>query len=201
MAVLGGEGFTGLLVDGAAIVAAVAGGWLLLVLVAGAVEAASRGRIAALRLTGCPAPWRRRLLRVLVPVLAPLLGVGTLTAASTATAAPPGPNRPGHGRAMPAPALLDGLPLPDRQPDAGAAAPARPTATARIEVRPGDTLWHLAAALLPADADARAVASLCARLYELNRAVIGDDPDLIRPGQRLRVPHDSATAQPQEEDR
>jgi nucleoid-associated protein YgaU len=68
-------------------------------------------------------------------------------------------------------------------------------------VRPGDTLWRLAAGLLPEDADTGAVASLCARLYELNRAVIGDDPDLIRPGQRLRVPHDSATAHTEEEDR
>jgi nucleoid-associated protein YgaU len=103
---------------------------------------------------------------------------------------------------VPAPTtLLDGLPLPDRQSGAGAAAPARPAATARIEVRPGDSLWQLAAGLLPADADASAVASLCARLYHINRAVIGDDPDLIRPGQRLRVPHDSAIAQPEEEDR
>ena len=34
-----------------------------------------------------------------------------------------------------------------------------------------------------------AIGRVCSRLYELNRAVIGDDPDLIRPGQRLRLPH------------
>jgi nucleoid-associated protein YgaU len=68
-------------------------------------------------------------------------------------------------------------------------------------VRPGDTLWRIAAGLLPASVDTAAVASLCGRLYDLNRAVIGDDPDLIRPGQRLRVPAGSTTAHREEEDR
>lgn len=204
MGVLGGEGFSGLLVSGAALVAAASAAWSLLVLVAGTVEAATEGRIAVLRFTGCPAAWRRQLLRLLVPVIAPLLGVGTLTAAS----ASPGPARPGHGSTGPALAMtLDGLPLPDRQPDA-AAVPAERPSTNGLEVRPGDTLWQLAAGLLPSGADTREVAELCRRLYAVNRALIGEDPDVIRPGQQLRVPgrsgprhSDPAAAHPEEEHR
>ncbi|WP_349828686.1 LysM peptidoglycan-binding domain-containing protein [Brevibacterium litoralis] len=64
-------------------------------------------------------------------------------------------------------------------------------------VEAGDSLWGIADALVAdgageegstgsgeTDATARAVA----RLHELNRAVIGADPDLLVPGQVLRVP-------------
>ena len=62
-------------------------------------------------------------------------------------------------------------PQPHPQP-----APARRTYT----VRPGDTLSGIAARLH--------VAGGWPALYERNRAVIGPDPDLIRPGQVLRLP-------------
>jgi hypothetical protein len=198
---LGSQGFTGLLVTGSAWVAGTGVAWLLVVLVGGIVEAVSDGRIQALRLTGCPASWRRRLLRALVPVLAPFLGVGTVSAA---TASPPGPDLPSHGRALPTPTrLLEGLPLPDRQPGGAATTVAPPSQVPRVEVHAGDTLWALAARLLPAHADNSAVASLCERLYALNKPVIGDNPDLIRPGQRLRVPEQPrhASTHPEEEDR
>jgi nucleoid-associated protein YgaU len=55
-------------------------------------------------------------------------------------------------------------------------------------VRAGDTLWDLAARSLPADADPAAIAGACTRLWRANRAVVGDDPDLIRPGTILRLP-------------
>ena len=55
-------------------------------------------------------------------------------------------------------------------------------------VRPGDTLWAIARADLPADADDGAVARRVREIHQTNRAVIGTDPDLIRPDQRLRMP-------------
>jgi hypothetical protein len=55
-------------------------------------------------------------------------------------------------------------------------------------VRPGDMLWRLAEDRLPGSAPAQAVATLVERLHRRNRAVIGPDPDLIRPGEHLVVP-------------
>ncbi|MGY1436186.1 transglycosylase family protein [Streptomyces reniochalinae] len=49
----------------------------------------------------------------------------------------------------------------------------------RVTVRPGDSLSRIAAE--------RDVPGGWTELYAHNRDVIGDDPDLIRPGQRLRV--------------
>ncbi|WP_149202605.1 LysM peptidoglycan-binding domain-containing protein [Actinotalea subterranea] len=56
------------------------------------------------------------------------------------------------------------------------------------EVAPGDTLWAIAAAHLPPDATDADVAAAWPRWYSANRAVIGDDPDVIQPGQRLAAP-------------
>lgn len=90
--------------------------------------------------------------------------------------------------------LLDGLPLPDRPgTDGPAAVPpaAAPTetsgTTAHHVVRAGDTLWAVAAAGLPRDAAAADVLAATRRLHALNRDVVGDDPDLVLPGQRLRL--------------
>lgn len=77
--------------------------------------------------------------------------------------------------------------------------PTAPTAAARtgratsqpahdaglIVVRPGDSLWTIAAAELPAGSSAAAVDAAWRSLFAANRDVIGDDPDLIVPGQRL----------------
>ncbi len=96
--------------------------------------------------------------------------------------------------------VLTGLPLPDRATAvmhvgrvvahaAHRTKPPGPTpAAALIVVRRGDTLWELAAADLPEAADAATVAAHWRELYDVNRAVIGPDPDLILPGQQLRMP-------------
>jgi nucleoid-associated protein YgaU len=55
-------------------------------------------------------------------------------------------------------------------------------------VQPGECLWSITADLLGDDSSDRSVARDWPGLYAANRAVIGDDPDLIRPGQRLRIP-------------
>ena len=59
---------------------------------------------------------------------------------------------------------------------------------ARVVVRPGDSLWAIAARHLPPDATAPRVTEAWHRIYATNRAVIGPDPDLLRPGQRLELP-------------
>lgn len=75
---------------------------------------------------------------------------------------------------------LDGLQLPDR--------PVTAPATRTVVVRPGDTLWAIAARSLPPGASNADIAQACARWYATNRAVIGDDPDLIHPSQHLTPP-------------
>lgn len=62
-----------------------------------------------------------------------------------------------------------------------------------VVVRRGDTLWDLAAAHLPPAAGDAEIAGEWQRWYAANRAVIGADPDLILPGQVLRIP-DAADA-------
>ena len=104
--------------------------------------------------------------------------------------------------AAPAPgALADdagiaGLPLPDR---AVGPAHARPTdrpsdrapdqATGRtVVVSPGDCLWTIAAADLPRDAGLAEITARWQAIYRVNRALIGADPSLVHPGQRLVLP-------------
>jgi hypothetical protein len=60
-----------------------------------------------------------------------------------------------------------------------------------VVVRPGDTLWSIAAARLPADASNADVAAAWPRWYAANRAEIGPDPNLLLPGERLRPPQPS----------
>jgi nucleoid-associated protein YgaU len=76
---------------------------------------------------------------------------------------------------------LSGLPFPERAE--GPAHPRRGT----VVVHPGDTLWAIAERDLPAPATDRQVSVRWQAVYRRNRAVIGPDPDLIRPGQVLSV--------------
>lgn len=73
---------------------------------------------------------------------------------------------------------------------AGLALPDLPSAPAVrvLTVRSGDTLWSIARSGLRADATDSAVAAAVTALYAANRKVIGDDPDLIFPGQQLTAP-------------
>lgn len=61
-----------------------------------------------------------------------------------------------------------------------------------VVVHRGDTLWAIAAQHLGPDATAEEVAEAWPRWHEANRAVIGDDPHLILPGQQLLPPHASS---------
>ena len=91
------------------------------------------------------------------------------------------------GQGPAGPQVLAGLRLPERVavgPGGGAAPVASPAVTA-VEVAPGDTLWDIAARRLGAGASWPAI-------YALNRDVIGPDPGVITPGQRLVLPSEAA---------
>lgn len=85
---------------------------------------------------------------------------------------------------------LSGLPLPDRATGAAVSShqPAPAPAERTVTVRPGDSLWDLAAAELDPSAPPGRVEQHWQRLYQLNRPAVGPDPDLIHPGQQLRLP-------------
>ncbi len=137
-------------------------GWLVLLGAAALIETITAGRLRAMSWVGCPPVLRQALLAGLGAVLA---------------------NAPGSMAAT-----------PSREPAGPAgllATPARPLGpppTSRLLVRPGDTLWQLSAERMSARASAAEVCLAVQRLHHRNRGVIGPDPDLLLPGQRLVVP-------------
>jgi LysM repeat protein len=73
--------------------------------------------------------------------------------------------------------------------------------TADVIVRPGDSLWSIATENLPSGATTAQIDAAWREWYRANRDVIGDDPNLIRPGQHLKatphaVPTPHATSAP-----
>ena len=176
-----GETFDEVLVRGCEAALAGCAVWLSLATVVITRDAA-RGRMSGH--CGVPRAWRRLVLTACGVAL-----VGALSA--------PAQGEDGAGSSP-----VDGLPLPDRATTTtyvsrvfarAASHQGRPVATSRqqsavVVVRPGDTLWAIARAALPTGADDDAVAVRVRQIHQANRAVIGADPDLILPGQRLRMP-------------
>ena len=153
-------------------------GWGVAVAMAVLVEAASHGRLPATTWVGCPQRLRRLLLG----------GLGLALAATPAPAFAAGvpPGRPGSTPDL-------GLPVPARTVSVDEPRPAR-----RIEVRPGDCLWNLARSQLPLGASPARVAAVADATFRRNRDVIGDDPDLLRPGQHLVLPRTDPQPRPEE---
>lgn len=83
------------------------------------------------------------------------------------------------------PAPTGTAPRPDTRPP-HAAHPSPPSGS--VVVRAGDSLWAIAAAQLGADAAPALIAVTWPLWYAANRIVIGDNPDLIQPGQQLQPP-------------
>jgi len=106
-------------------------------------------------------------------VAAAALGLGTPALAAVATAAP--------ATASAANASL-------ATASAAVAPAAHRAAHEVVVVQPGDTLWDIARRHLPASASPTDVARAWPRWYAANRAAIGPDPALLRPGTRLRSP-------------
>jgi nucleoid-associated protein YgaU len=102
----------------------------------------------------------------------------------------------------PAPALNLDRPVPVVHHDPGRglslvtsgprSAPTVPAAQAfsghPVTVRPGDSLWRIAARALPRGTAGTVIERSWHRWYAANRTVIGPDPSLIQPGQHLTPP-------------
>ncbi|MCW2774689.1 MAG: hypothetical protein JWN91_3015 [Nocardioides sp.] len=153
---------------GAALVA-VAWLWLLTTAV---VAEALRGRPRSM--PGVPGPLRRLVLTA--------CGVAALAGLAAPAHASPAEVHRDH-TPQTAAVVIAGLPLPDR----AVASPDR-AHPGVVEVRPGDTLWAIAQRELGPQADDAAITARWHEIYEVNRTVIGADPDLIQPAQRLRLP-------------
>lgn len=151
-------------------------------------------------------------------LVATAVGVGALTAAGATAATASPADAPSAAAPMvpawPAAGTSAGLDGTDRADRAGGAAPLAAPGVGRsrdaprasvppgepavqhgsdVVVTSGDTLWDIAAAHLPRGAPPEAVAAQWPRWWSANRAVIGDDPDLIVPGQRLHEPAGGAS--------
>lgn len=141
--------------------------WLTVLLLAVLVEALSHGRWRPARFTLAPLALRQALLAAIV---------AALTACGLGSAHADAPAGPGGGTRQ-----IEGLQLPSR-PEGDLA-----TQAAEHVVRQGESLWLIARDLRPLAA-APELADLVRRLHHLNRGVIGPDPDVLQPGQRLSVP-------------
>jgi hypothetical protein len=170
--------FEGLLTAAASWLLLACASWAVLIGAAAGLEAVTRGRLRATTWVCCPASVRQALL---VGVGVALVGVpGTATASTPWT-------RPADGQGGAAKSAQLSLPVPARPLGSAGRGPAREV------VQPGDTLWHLAQTHLRTAASPALVADLVSRVHQRNRQVIGPDPDLIRPGQRLVFPATSRT--------
>ena len=141
--------------------------WAVVIALAALVETTSAGRLPATVWVGCPRSLRRFLLTGLGVAL---VGAGPVQPAATAS---------GH-----APLPVPARPVGSVHTGSGQAH----DRSALVVVRHGDNLWRIAEDRLRSPAPAGEVAALVQDLHRRNRGVIGPDPDLIRPGQRLAVP-------------
>jgi nucleoid-associated protein YgaU len=163
-------------------------GYLVLGLVATFVteSAGTVGRLAGMTLLLYPRAART----VMRTAVAALVGLGTtVAAASTAAAGPPAPPTP----PIVAPASPPAEPL-DWPVDAVRSSTSpdvdhiERTPAADVVVRRGDSLWRIAGRSLGRTATTSAIAAAWPRWWAANRAAIGDNPDLLRPGLLLRTP-------------
>lgn len=120
--------------------------------------------------------WSRRLAATCPPLLRRLVE-GALAASLTAATVTAGGGAAVADGPAPAPPLSLDWPA--------AATAATPPA---VTVRAGDSLWSIAADCLEPSADAGQVARAWPRWWQRNHDVIGSNPDLIHPGQRLTTP-------------
>jgi hypothetical protein len=109
---------------------------------------------------------------------------------SKPTPSKPTPGGPEMGPQVPNPSSPPGKPsTTDRADEPERHAPRNPP----VIVRPGDSLWSIASRRLGPGAADVLVAQEWPRWWAANREVIGDDPDLINPGQRLTPPPATTT--------
>lgn len=180
-----------------------AAGWLAIGLAAimlGALP--GRGGSVARAIATSVMPRAIRTVLVAVTTTSVSLSAATGTAAATGSHGTPVP--PGRPAAtspawpiqptQPTQPALPALPTQPAPPSAPAGQPsAGSTATGeQVLVRPGDSLWLIAARHLRAGASGTEIAALWPRWFADNRTVIGDDPNLLHPGTKLVNPEASA---------
>ncbi len=120
-----------------------------------------------------------------VPTLEPGPGYRPTPSSDARAGAPSSAGSPGFRPTRPSPTTDDaGLRLLAPSPRPGAAA------LDTVTVRRGDSLWSIAERHLGAAATDVQVARAWPQWYAANRAVIGDDPDLIHPGTQLVPPRE-----------
>jgi hypothetical protein len=114
----------------------------------------------------------------------------TLTAASTPPAAPTrsAPSRTSAPYVAPAPPPATKVAVPNGAPLLTGAPHREADHEGGYVVRHGDALWDVAARQLGPNATAADIAREWPRWYAANRAVIGADPNLLRPGEVLHAP-------------
>lgn len=96
--------------------------------------------------------------------------------------------------ATPDPRWVAPAPTVRPQPDVRLLAPTPASPAVReVVVRRGDTLWSIAARHLGSDPSEAEIAHAWPAWHDANRHVIGDDPDLLLPGQVLRAPQSVAS--------
>lgn len=148
-------------------------------------------RSAPVPTRGLPEPARRLLLRACGAVVVGGLVAGTVAGPAAATPGSLGRDageRPAQTVQQPQTVQPPAGPQPASGPVVVRAAAAQPD---RVTVRPGDSLWRIAEATLrehgrsPTDAD---VAAYWPRIHDANRALVGPDPHLVRPGVPLVLP-------------
>lgn len=105
---------------------------------------------------------------------------------------------PGFTPSPVAPGFTPTAPRVRPQADPGLLGGRSPAASAaptnEVVVHRGDSLWSIAAHHLGPDASDAEIARAWPQWFELNRDVIGHDPDVILPGQILRAPGDAQKA-------
>lgn len=178
--------FAELLVVGCAVTALLAATWLWIVTTIVVVDVLRSG------------PEVRRTAGPVRALLLAACGVAVLTGTAQPAHADPRPVEPSQVVAR-QDSPLDGLPLPDRatgsdreirsaEPRTAQPRDAQPAPTGSVRVRPGDSLWAIAEAELGPGATPAQIAAYWPEIHLANRAVVGDDPHLIQPDQRLELP-------------
>jgi resuscitation-promoting factor RpfA len=110
---------------------------------------------------------------------------GATTTTGTTATAPRRPSPPGAGGQGPDGSQLGSAAVAE----AGRGAAAAAGAGEPYVIRPGDTLWGVAAAHLPGGRRSPGrIDRYWRRIHAANRGVLGDDPHLIHPGTRIVLP-------------
>lgn len=181
--------------DQAVLVVAAGVGWLVLGWLTLGVAV-----LTATELPGALGGLARLLAAVVLPAalrqgLTLALGIGLVTSsAGLAAAEPPftpaSPSTPGASIDWPAQPPTRSDPPPTGPPATGPPTVGDPIGG--VVVQSGDSLWVIAEDRLAPGASDATIWSAVGEWYAVNRAVIGPDPDLIQPGQRLSPPGTSS---------